>query len=158
MKWKHIILIIISTPLLACMESMQTNSVDKGKNFESEGERIYFTGKSSKGSSIEVNGGNHHMQMHYRSCVACHGVDREGSIMWPRFWLRAPSITSSALTENHEDGHDHSVYNSNTLKKAIVEGVNPAGHKLNEVMPRWNMSVDDLNALSDYLLEGEKSH
>jgi mono/diheme cytochrome c family protein len=124
------------------------------ESYASVGERIYLTGRSESGASIEPIGGHHHMQMHGGSCATCHGANREGGTrMWPWFWETAPAITPKALTGEHEsDGHTHELYSRDSLKKAIVEGVNPEGAALDESMPRWRMSGSDLDALVDYLL------
>jgi hypothetical protein len=37
------------------------------------------------------------------------------------------------------------------VKQAITEGINPAGEPLDEEMPRWSMSQDDLDDLIDFL-------
>ncbi len=61
---------------------------------------------------------------------------------------------NSPLTGDHEsDGHSHTVYDKPSLKRAIIEGVNPAGENLNDLMPRWQMSDKDVNDLVQFLLE-----
>ena len=47
-------------------------------NFQSNGERIYFTGTSTAGHPITLSGGHMHIRMHGGSCAGCHGVDRQG--------------------------------------------------------------------------------
>lgn len=133
--------------------------------FASNGERIYFTGSSTSGSPINAIGGNGHMSMHMRvhgtGCVTCHGVEREGARLWPQFWVKAPALTSEALFENHKsgeesDGHgDHGSYDHQSLRRAITQGIDPAGERLDSAMPRWDMSQSDLNDLIAYL---EQSH
>ena len=133
--------------------------------FVSNGERIYFTGSSASGSPINAIGGNGHTSMHMRvhgtGCVSCHGVEREGGRLWPQFWVKAPALTSAALFENHEsgeesDGHgDHGSYDRQSLRRAITQGIDPTGVRLDSAMPRWDMSQSDLNDLLAYL---EQSH
>ncbi len=38
-----------------------------------------------------------------------------------------------------------------TIKRAITQGVDPAGESLDWTMPRWQMSAQDLNDLLAYL-------
>ena len=101
---------------------------------------------------------NMHMRMHGTGCVSCHGVDREGSRLWPQFWVKAPALTVEALfTDDHtKDGHgDHGSYDTESLREAITDGVNPAGKRLDAAMPRWSMSQSDLDDLIAYL---QQSH
>lgn len=150
--------IILSGLLLltACSDTQHMNhgSSYAGKTFSSPGERIYFTGLGSDGLPIPITGGHHHMQMHGGGCVTCHGETRQGGIrMWPWFWESAPAITPEALTGNHEAaGHDHSHYDAKALAQAITQGLEPDGDTLDDLMPRWQLTDQDLNALIDYLL------
>ena len=144
--------------LSACSDSMHTNySKD---SYSSNGERIYLTGQSNRGTQIRVVGGHHHMQMHGGGCATCHGGDREGGAsMWPWFWKTAPALTSTALLGDHEDdGHSHLSYTRESLKRAITEGFNPEGKLLDELMPRWKLSDDDLDDLVAYLLNDDDAH
>jgi hypothetical protein len=38
-----------------------------------------------------LTGGGMHMQMNRAGCVTCHGVDRQGARLMPRFWKAAPA-------------------------------------------------------------------
>jgi len=139
--------------ILGCMDSNQNNQFQKA-TYDSEGERLYFTGVSSSGDRMISIGGHHHMQMHGGSCVTCHGADKRGNTrMWPRFWVVAPPLTFDALFTEHDDGHKHTAYDPASLKKAIVEGLNPDGEPLHHTMPRWRMAEKDLEELVSYLLE-----
>ncbi len=55
-----------------------------------------------------------------------------------------PNITWPELTAQ---GMDHSPYTEETLKRAITQGLDPAGNPLEYPMPRWHMSEQDLNDL-----------
>lgn len=125
-------------------------------SFESNGERIYFTGLGVSGRPIPFRGGDMRVQMHGGGCAACHGSDRRGgNRMMPRFWLVAPALTPQTLFGEHEDtggGHgDHEGYTEATLARAITEGIDPAGTRLDEAMPRWAMSRQDLADVIGYL-------
>ena len=160
------ILILISLLLLASCNGRYDHGPLRGgsgpSEFVSNGERSYFTGSSASGSPINAVGGDGHMNMHMRmhgtGCVSCHGVEREGSRLWPQFWVKAPALTVEALfSDDHtDDGHgDHGSYDVKSLRRAITDGVSPAGKRLDAAMPRWSMSQSDLDDLIAYL---QQSH
>ncbi len=78
---------------------ISTNDIPRA--FASNGERIYFTGVSTSGKPIRARGGDTamgmHRPMHGSGCATCHGDDREGRRLMPRFWIKAPALTSDAL-------------------------------------------------------------
>ncbi len=77
-------------------------------------------------------------------------------MMWS---FNTPDITWDKLTEAEghgeetgEDEHEeHPPYTEDTLKLAITKGINPAGEPLDEEMPRWRMSEQDLNDLVGFI-------
>jgi cytochrome c oxidase subunit II len=130
------------------------------RRFESNGERIYFTGTSDSGDRISyVDDPDHMVGMGRLTCAACHGDNGRGGqvrIMMQRF--EAPNITWAELTEEHHGNGEveHPPYNEVTLGRAITQGLDPAGRPLGSLMPRWRMSDRDLDDLIAYLktLEG----
>jgi mono/diheme cytochrome c family protein len=64
-------------------------------------------------------------------------------------------IRYSALTEKEPHAHGteeaHSPYTDELIKRAITQGMNPAGKSLDWTMPRWEMTEEDLNDLIAYL-------
>ncbi len=46
-----------------------------------------------------------------------------------------------------DEHEEHPPYTEETLKSAITRGINPAGDPLDEAMPRWRMSGQDLDDL-----------
>jgi len=125
--------------------------------FQNNGERIYFTGLSATGAAMSSRGGGMHMRMMAGGCVTCHGADRQGGRLMPRFWLVAPPLTPDALFREHDeaganDGHgDHDGYTDETLGRAITRGIDPDGKPLDLAMPRWSISDQDLDDLIAYL-------
>ena len=116
-------------------------------SFQSNGQRIYFTATSSSGQPIIPEGFT--MMMHRIACVDCHGPEGKGgqvSMMMQSFDV--PAIAWPELTGHHED---HPPYTVETVKQAITQGVDPAGNELDEFMPRWRISDQDLNDLIDFL-------
>ena len=73
--------------------------------------------------------------------------------------FNVPDITWDKLTqeEHHEedsgkDEHEeHPPYTEETLKSAIIRGINPAGEAFDEEMPRWRMSGQDLDDLVEFI-------
>lgn len=132
-------------------------------SFDSNGERIYFTGESSSDEPVRARGGpGNASTMREFACVDCHGENGEGgrvTMMMETF--TAPDITWHELgaEELHEDGEmAHPPYTAQTLKLAITEGVNPAGEQLSSRMPRWEMSSADLDDLVAYLMTLGEDH
>ena len=129
--------------------------------FISNGERIYFTGVSVSGLPVNAVGDGSmsgmHQQMHGGGCASCHGADREGRRLWPRFWIKAPPLTTDALFGDDAhgegaDGHgDHGSYDNDSLRLAITKGLDPAGKSLDQAMPRWSMSAGDMDDLITFL-------
>ena len=67
--------------------------------------------------------------------------------------FEAPNVTWPALTEeNHDEGGmEHPPYTEETVRRAIAEGLDPAGKPLEAPMPRWRMPERDLDDLAAYL-------
>ena len=134
-----------------------TSRGDWPSQFQSNGERIYFTTTSATGLPINSRGGGMRMGMMGDSCVNCHGTDRRGGRLMPRFWKAAPPLTPAALFNEHaedekEDDHgDHEGYTDETLRRAITQGIDPGGKPLDRAMPEWSMSTQDLDDLIAYL-------
>lgn len=133
-------------------------------SFDSNGERIYFTGTSERAARIDYTGGVDAggMMMGGRlSCASCHRPDaRGGTHVMHMDVMDAPDIRWTALSQ-HGDGHDEEEegaahdedgeYELDTFRMAVVEGRHPDGQQLSEEMPRWEMSREDLADLAEYL-------
>lgn len=143
--------------------------------FESNGERIYFTGTSERSGDIPYTDGpdiGGMMMGGKLSCASCHGPNaRGGEHRMQMQIMDAPNIRWDALAEHGGEGHEEGEeipaeeedehaeeagYTLETFRMAVVEGVHPTGEPLSEEMPRWQMSEADLSDLAAYLrsLEG----
>lgn len=98
------------------------------------------------------------MMMRSRNtCANCHGPDGKGArVFMMMSSFRSPDITWDNLTEGEHDGgeeehEEHPPYTEETLKEAITRGINPAGERLDEEMPRWRMTESDLNDLVAFI-------
>jgi mono/diheme cytochrome c family protein len=113
------------------------------------GRRIFLHGTTSGGRVIQNSHG-----MEGVGCAMCHGLDGRGGVM---HGIQAPEITFSRLIDPHgheheQSGRRHPPFNRETIKAAIVAGIDPAGNSLHEEMPRWTgLSPADLEDLIDYL-------
>jgi len=126
--------------------------------FASNGERIYYTGISERTGRIRFEGGPMWVAMAGGGCVSCHGVSGRGGVPVMMGSAIPADIRYSALTEAENHGHDkereeeaHPPYTETLIKRAIAEGLNPAGKPLDWTMPRWEMRDQDLNDLITYL-------
>ncbi len=160
MSIRFFLLALLGFSLAACTPREEHFGTRYGEvtPFVSNGERIYFTGTGSTGYPIASTGGRGgfgmHRRMHGGGCAGCHGADREGRRLWPQFWIAAPALTPAALfgDDHGDDGHgDHAAYDDASLRQAITRGLDPAGKPLDSAMPRWQMSVADLDDLIAYL-------
>jgi len=119
-------------------------------SFTSAGERIYYTARDDRGKRIAFTGGPSWLTMHGDSCVDCHGPDGRGGKPVMAGTAVPPDIRYSALTAK-EDGMDHPPYTDDTIKRAIIKGVDPGNGPLDLTMPRWDMSDRDMDDLISYL-------
>ena len=121
---------------------------------ESRGKQIYVQGKGSSGreilaylgaSSIEVPGSA-------MPCANCHGLDGQGK---PEGGVNPSDLRWESLTKPYgvanANGRKHPPYTERALELAITRGTDPAGNKLPDVMPRYQMSREDLSDLIVYM-------
>jgi hypothetical protein len=139
----------------------------EGPTNAANGERIYFTATSARGASITYRDGPDFggmMMGSYLTCASCHGPNARGGVHQMHMQVMdAPDITYTALSgeaEEHagdehgedEHGDEHSgEYTLDTFRKAVIEGKHPDGDPLDEDMPRWQMSDEDLADLFEFL-------
>lgn len=117
-------------------------------SYKSNGERIYLTGENETGeriSSSMMPSGTSMTQMMKMGCVNCHGIKGKGGLLFPD-----GKTKSANITWEHLQDHDPP-YNAEAIKKAVTKGIEPDGEKLSNFMPRWEMSEQDLQDLTDYL-------
>jgi mono/diheme cytochrome c family protein len=121
-------------------------------DFESNGEMIYYTGINESGERIETEYGPHWLYTHGGSCVDCHGTDGRGGYPIMMGSEISPDIRyESLVSENHTEEEEHPPYTDEAIKRAIREGIDPAGEPLDLTMPRWKMTDKDVNDVVEYL-------
>jgi mono/diheme cytochrome c family protein len=126
------------------------------RNFASNGERIYYTGTSAKTGPIPFEGGPMWMAHGGVGCVACHGVHGRGGVPVMMGTVIPEDIRYSVLMKEEEPGKakqemEHPPYTDALIKRAITQGIDPAGKALDWTMPRWQMSEADADDLLAYL-------
>ena len=125
----------------------------ESRSYISNGERIYYTGINEQGQRIPFEGGPMWLYMHGGGCVSCHGEDGRGGVPVMMGTEIPPDIRYEHLIgeEHEEEGEEHPPYTDETIKRAITQGLNPAGEPLDYTMPHFRMSEADLNDLLEYL-------
>jgi mono/diheme cytochrome c family protein len=82
----------------------------------------------------------------------CHGPDGRGGTI---HGIPVPDITFPFLTDlhgNEDNGRNRPAYNEETIKAAIVAGVDSGGNNLHPEMPRWTgLTARDLDDLIGFL-------
>lgn len=150
---RFIVIILIGILLVAgCAKKNQvTNSggTSWGQGaFTSNGERIYFTATSDRGTDITYTGGPSSsgwmMMGGQLACASCHGPDGRGGVhsMGMMQTMDAKDIRWSTL---------QSEYDADKFKLAVEEGKDADGTQLSTDMPRWSMSDADISDLIAYL-------
>jgi len=124
--------------------------------FGSNGEQIYFTGTSQRGTAITavMQPGMGRMRGSRLTCASCHGADgRGGQVQMMMQVVEIPGIRHETLTgdDHGEDEHRHEPYTEQTIRRAITDGVDPDGEPLDWPMPRWSMADEDLDDLVEFL-------
>ena len=145
--------VIVALLLAACASrspSMMGSGTAWGAGaFRSNGERIYFSTTSERGTAITYTGGpasNGWMMGGGGSlaCASCQGTDGRGGVhsMGMMQVMDAKDIRWSAL-----EGE----FDPEKFRLAVVEGQDPDGTQLSTDMPRWKIGNDDLADLIAYL-------
>lgn len=126
--------------------------------YDSNGERIYYTGISERTGPVPFQGGPMWLWMHGGGCVNCHGIDGRGGVPVMMGTAIPADIRYVALAEEEGGAHGkeaereaHPPYTDELIKRAIMQGLDPAGKPLDWTMPRWAMTEVDLNDLIAYL-------
>jgi ABC-type branched-subunit amino acid transport system substrate-binding protein len=121
---------------------------------QSRGRQIYVQGTSRSGKDIlaYIGDGSVEVPGSTMACASCHGLDGRGK---SEGGINPSNLTWELLTKpyglKHADGRQHPPYTERALELAITRGLDPAGNKLLNVMPRYVMSPEDMSDLVSYL-------
>jgi len=120
------------------------------------GRRIFQEGTSPSGGEIVAVMSDAGVEVPASAvpCAGCHGRDGKGR---PEGGVTPSDLTWTALTRpygvTHSSGRKHPPYDAKLLKRAVSMGVDPAGNALHVAMPRYRMSLQDMEDLVAYLRE-----
>jgi len=152
--------IVVGTVLVACLWlawwAVAGRQALRTPRYGSNGAQMYFTATSQGGTPITYEmTGMGMMGQRRLACVSCHGAEgRGGQVRMMMYTFRAPDIRYGTLTSDksgEEGTEEHEPYTEETIKRAITEGVEPNGEKLEWPMPRWQMVEADLDDLVGFL-------
>lgn len=131
--------------MMGMMRNME--EIDKKTEFTSTGERIFFRGIDSKGGFMKNSHG-----MQGVGCAMCHGSEAQGTLM---MMVDVPPLRWEYLTRpgghTHSGGRSPPPFTEASFKSCVLTGIDPAGNALSAMMPRWEMSGEDLDGLIEYL-------
>ncbi len=129
-------------------------SPEEQKKQLERGRRIYLEGVSPAGGEITAVMSDAAVEVPATAvpCGSCHGRDGKGR---PEGGVVPTDLTWASLTKpygiTHPSGRKHPPYDVRLLKRAISLGIDPAGNKLNGVMPQFRMSLKDMEDLVAYI-------
>jgi ABC-type branched-subunit amino acid transport system substrate-binding protein len=121
---------------------------------ENRGKQIYVQGKSSSNREILAYMGEASIEVPGSAmpCANCHGLDGRGK---PEGGVDPSDLRWESLTKPYAlanpNGRKRPPYTDRGLELAITRGTDPAGNKLLPVMPRYQMSREELSDLVLYL-------
>ncbi|MBT3205027.1 MAG: ABC transporter substrate-binding protein [Gammaproteobacteria bacterium] len=118
------------------------------------GRHIFFEGEKITGKAFTANVGAAAIPVPASAlpCVGCHGRDGKGraeggvkpsNISWPNL--------SRKYGGKAESGRHYKAYDESSFLKAVTEGIDSSGNKLDTSMPRFNISRQDARDLVAYL-------
>ncbi len=155
-RWKTLRLLVGAACLVACtcgpwrISTAQEALAAR----ESRGRQIYVQGTSPSGKAILAYIGEQSLEIPASAipCANCHGLDGQGK---SEGGINPSNVTWEALTKPYGStqayGRKHPPYTDRGIELALTRGLDPAGNKLLDVMPRYAMSREDIADLILYL-------
>jgi len=150
-------IVLLSPPILLSFAAPAPPTEETGAGLtelERRGKQIYVTGESPSEEPVVALMGKNAIEVPASTlpCAGCHGRDGRGK---PEGGVTPTDLTWESLTKpygvRHESGRKHPPYTPSLLKRAIAMGVDPAGQELHTAMPRYRMSLEDMEALVAYM-------
>lgn len=127
---------------------------DAAAQDSNRGRQIYTHGTSQSGRELLAYIGDASLEVPGSTmpCAGCHGLDGRGK---PEGGVNPSNVTWEYLTKpygvKHASGRQHPPYTERAVELAITRGIDPAGNKLLQAMPRYVMSREDMADLVAYL-------
>jgi ABC-type branched-subunit amino acid transport system substrate-binding protein/mono/diheme cytochrome c family protein len=136
-------IVLITTSLIAAPKLTQQ---------EARGKQIYLHGESPNGKPITALMGGEGVEVPATivPCASCHGADARGK---SEGGVRPSNLRWDVLTKPYAAAGErtHPPYTRTSIKRAITMGVDPASNKLQPAMPRYRMSLAQMDDLIAYL-------
>ena len=121
---------------------------------ELAGRQIFLKGTSPSGARITALLGTSGLELSGEAiaCGNCHGEDgrgrAEGGVVPSSIeWLELVK----PYGHDHEGQRRHGAFDEQSLQRAVMQGLDPAGNALGSAMPRYTMSAHDFGSLVAYL-------
>jgi len=119
---------------------------------ERRGRALYLRGESASKREITAIVNELDVPASTVTCAGCHGRRGEGK---SEGGVTAGNLTWSNLIKpyghTHPTGRKHGPFTESSFATAVVRGVDPAGNDLVVAMPRYHMSIEDMNDLIAYI-------
>lgn len=121
---------------------------------EARGKELYLYGtqKLAPEPTVLLGPDSTPASARFATCASCHGEDGggrpEGNIVPPDIGWRQLSKPQERVSAN---GRAHPAFSEETLAQAISLGIDPAGNRLDPIMPRYELLPDQMAALVAYL-------
>src|SRR5215510_3653139 len=144
-------LILVAATL--CVAAVQTTPESRPLTpAERRGRAIYLRGEVSGKKPLTAMVGDLEVPASTINCAGCHGRRGEGKT---EGGVAAGNLTWSNLTKTyghtHPSGRKHGPFNESSFTTAVVRGVDPSGNNLAVAMPRYRMSIEEMNDLIAYI-------
>lgn len=120
------------------------------------GERIFLSGTDGNGNSIPRSTPSmYNMMFGQLGCAGCHGRDGRGGTVGAMMGsFHTPDIRWSTLVSaqgSHENGQAHAAYDEASFARAVRDGIDPEGDRLDAPMPQWRLTDAEIATLIAYL-------
>ena len=158
----HILILIAAALSISSIASDQTvqqkpavESLQESRPLtpaERRGRAIYLRGETAGKKPLTAMVGDLEVPAATMNCAGCHGRRGEGKT---EGGVVAGNLTWTNLTKSyghtHPSGRKHGAFNDSSFTTAVVRGVDPAGNELGVAMPRYRISIEDMNDLIAYI-------
>ncbi|HJT30201.1 MAG TPA: ABC transporter substrate-binding protein [Pyrinomonadaceae bacterium] len=149
MRLHTLILIAVALCVSAVQSSQESRPLTAA---ERRGRAIFLRGEVPGKKPLMAMVGDLEVPVATINCAGCHGRRGEGKT---EGGVAAGNLTWSNLTKSyghtHPSGRKHGAFNESSFTTAVVRGVDPAGNELNVAMPRYRLSIEDMNDLIAYI-------
>ena len=119
---------------------------------ERRGRALFLRGESASKREITAVVNDLDVPATTVPCAGCHGRRGEGKT---EGGVTAGNLTWSNLIKpyghTHPTGRKHGPFTESSFASAVVRGVDPSGNQMVVAMPRYHMSIEDMNDLIAYI-------